>query len=357
MATNTLPPEICTRIAQFSRPSDLPALCRTRKCFLIPAQSKLYHTLMLGDPFIACHPLLQTIQNSSIGSYVRSLFIYQDDRLYSRRPIPDTFWKVLQRALGSMPNLEHLLIFDPTLSHSWVLNDPGNITFQLREAKFRLAWDEHTVAFFETQRKLTFLQCSDSPEGEPRSPLPTGALPTLRAFDGPMLVAVELLQCPLTHLQVAIDMEAEPHSTAFINLFCQYQCRKTLRSLSLLELRPEKGLETLASVANSIPDIRYLGIIPFISVNRHKFHKILMSFTSIKVLELDLTTWHPQPMPPPFQRAIVAEIRVYAPSLQQISLWVDRNRFMWTVNKESNTWTWAADAGRVAYNEALWRYQ
>jgi hypothetical protein len=48
----------------------------------------------------------------------------------------------------------------------------------------------------------------------------------------------------------------------------------------------------------------------------------------VRTLELDIHRWQPQPSPAA-QRAIVTEVRIYRPTIQQVVLWVGQTRIRW----------------------------
>ncbi|KAK2465797.1 hypothetical protein APHAL10511_002341 [Amanita phalloides] len=97
--------------------------------------------------------------HSRHGPLVKLFWFNQESRRQSQL-LPQSFWKALQDALGRMPNLEALHLSDNTFSNSWVLN-PERFSFQLSDAKLRFAWDDFTVSFLQSQRKLRILQIID----------------------------------------------------------------------------------------------------------------------------------------------------------------------------------------------------
>ena len=259
MAGMPLSPELCSRIVQWinQRRGDLAALCLTCKAFQREAEIKLYETLMLGDPNRA-HIACSTIATQErFGCLVRSIYLYQDTRRQTL--LPRQFWVTVQGALTRMHNLEFLFICDPSFSNSWIL-DPTKIKFQLREAKLRFTWDTRLVKFLESQKKLRLLQNFDGSEDHVRLGIQPHALPALQVFDGPLMIAAQLVSCPLTHIQVIIDPEVAPQLLSLLPRLAKVHA--TLRGLNFLEMPDELVSKALSIVSTTCPNLRHIGLLP-----------------------------------------------------------------------------------------------
>jgi len=125
-----------------------------------------------------------------------------------------------------------LFLCDKSYSNGWVLDNPA-IQFKLKEAKLWLVWNASLTRFLERQTLLQTLHFVDTLEDITHT-LSPGALPDLRVFDGAFMVALQLLSCPLHHLQVVIDTDPD-----HVPLQRLGSLRKTLRSLNLLEVPEE----------------------------------------------------------------------------------------------------------------------
>lgn len=264
MNGGALSPELCSRIVQWTRRTDLPALCLTCKTFQREAEARLYESLILGDPhtgYCACQSLSS---QERLGLHVRSFYIYQDPRRMPRGALPPQFWQAVQAALFKMQNLETLFVSDPTFSNTWIL-DPAHIKFQLREAKLPLQWDKYMVHFLESQSRLRSLQVADGVVDTDRLVMKPHALPSLQIFDGPLLVAINLLSCPLTHLQLNIDSSAAPQLLSVIPLLVKVN--SSLCALSLLEIPEDLVTRALHIVSTACPKLKYVGVLPLPSTN------------------------------------------------------------------------------------------
>ena len=150
----------------------------------------------------------------------------------------------------------------PAELEGWILNHE-EIRFQLREANLRLPWDAHTVAFLATQKKLNALVITtDGKEDGPLCALPAAALQSLEVFSGPVLVAAELLGCPLTRLQMSVDDETALVLPTVVADVARYMA--SLRKLHIVGMQEHQVVETLQSISTAVfaPKLRLLGILP-----------------------------------------------------------------------------------------------
>jgi len=348
MSPILLSPELCSRIVRWVRRSDLQALCLTCKAFQPKAETKLYEVILLGDPDAVYRVCKSIVSKNHLGPHVRTFFIYHDQQRPQQRAYPPLFWDAVHSALAKMPNLDTVLIYDPTISNTWIF-DPNHVKFQLREAKLHLVWDARIVHFLETQKKLRSLQVLNNPAQEKRAGIHPKALRSLEIFDGPLLVAAELLSSPLTHLQAYIGNEARSQLLSVIPHLAKTS--RTLRALNLLDI-PEDLVNTVTLlISTACPGLHFLGILPLPTHNRHTIHLALTSMHGLQALEVDVTQWNP-PLIGTFQRTVAAELRIYCPSIRSIKFWIGLNRFFWTI--EADVWSCKHDICQYRHNDGAW---
>lgn len=347
-----LPAEVCSQIVRYTTSKDLLTLCRTSRELQRAAESKLYENIVLHDANIAyqvCHALLA--HDGCRGAYVKRFCFFQDTRRGPARPLLPRFWEAVQRALVAMVNLEYLFVYDPVIVNSWILDSP-DIVFQLREANLGLPWNAHMVAFLETQNRLRSLHTEDSLEDGPLGSISANKLRTLQLFNGPLLVLVELLACPFTHVQITLDEETMPVMPTVISDLAKN--KKGLRSLSILFIPDQVLLETLQLISMSVftSTLRYLGTISYPVQKRHEIYRCLIRMPCLETIDLDVSFWDPQPVDV-YQRMLAAELRTYCPSLQCVGFWVGQHHIIWFCQDEE--WLSGQLTGRSPLNENLWR--
>jgi hypothetical protein len=263
-----LSPELCGRIVQVAsnRLQDLLALCLTCKAFQREAEVRIYTQLVFTEPdkvLKACNTLMN---NERLAVCVRTFWFNQDTR---RSPpnLGQPFWSALQAALIVMPNLESLLLCDNSYANSWILDNP-RIQFRLREAKLRLTWDAHLIRFLETQTSLHSLHLYDPVEEVITGALSPNAVPDLQTFDGSLMIGIQFLPSSISHLQLIVDCDADQ----FLDILTRFAVvRKSLRALSLLDIPEEATLGALKIISEILPDLRYLGLVPYPITNVSHF--------------------------------------------------------------------------------------
>ncbi len=255
----SLSPEICKRIVQNACCwRDVLSLCLTCKAFQKEAEIWIYNQLQIADARRAAVACTTVIENERLALHVKSFwFNQQNDR---QRPVDlgRDFWTLVQKALISMCNLELLVLCDRSFVNGWVLDSPA-IQFRLKEAKLWFVWNPSLTRFLERQTTLQTLHFADALDAINHQITP-GALPDLRIFDGTLMVAMQLLSCPLVHLQVVIDEDPGP---VFGLLQLLDRLRKTLSSLSLLYVPDEWATRFLGCISGALPDLKHLGIFPY----------------------------------------------------------------------------------------------
>ena len=90
-------------------------------------------------------------------------------------------------------------------------------------------------------------------------------LPFLQVFDGNLLIGIQFLACPLTHLQLTVDMEGPQVLELLPRLALAH---KTLRGLNILALPDDISSRALNIIAKSCPLLRHVGLVhlPIVSV-------------------------------------------------------------------------------------------
>lgn len=208
--------------------------------------------------FNAC--LALEARNGERGPYVRKFWFYHRS---SRLPVlPERFWQAVKVAFTLMVNLDTLVLHDPALTNTWVLNGP-EIQFQLREANLGLQWDKNLVDFLETQDRLVCLHVEDSLEDGPLATIAPGKLDSLRILHAPPVVAAELVVCPLTHLQIEVDGDTAPIVPTV--MLDAGRIMKTLLSLQVTYLPENLTLEVFHIISTSVyaPTLYRLGALPY----------------------------------------------------------------------------------------------
>ncbi|KIJ60312.1 hypothetical protein HYDPIDRAFT_99133 [Hydnomerulius pinastri MD-312] len=353
VTAKALSPEICSRIVRWTRRSDLAALCLTCKPLQREAEAKLYEVIMSGNIQITFRACQSIVSQPRLGLYVRSFYVFQDSRR-GQREISEQFWGTMQLALSKMRSLEYLLIHDPVFTNSWVLGDIAHIPFQLLEARLNFYWDVHLVKFLESQNKLKSLHTIDGPDDSTSLQLEAGSLPELRIFDGP-LVAVQYIvpiAMTLTHLQVVLDTDSRVDLLTFIPTLSHVA--SSLRALSILHLPEGQAMEVFRSIASTCPHLRHIGTIPLPlpAQNSNRFHRALMAMHQLRMLEVDVTSWTPQPTGM-LQRGLAAEIRIYCPSIEHICFWAGAGRTLWAI--DGNDWSYHSESGQHSQLDGLWK--
>jgi len=255
-----LSPELCGRIVQVAsnRRQDLLALCLTCKAFQREAEVRIYTQLVFTEPEKVLRACDTVINNERLAICVRTFWFNQDTR---RSPpnLGQPFWSALQAALIVMPNIESLLLCDNSYANSWILDNP-RIQFRLREAKLRLTWDAHLIRFLENQTSLRSLHLYDPVEEVITGVLPPNAVPDLQTFDGSLMIGIQFLPSSISHIQLIVDCDPDQ----FLDILARFGIvRKTLRALSLLDIPEEAALGALKIISEVLPDIRYLGLLPY----------------------------------------------------------------------------------------------
>ena len=235
---------------------DVLALCSTCKAFQREAEIRLYQQLQFGDSrrvLLACNTVTG---NERLALHVKCFWFNQSNDRQRSIDLGREFWTVIQKALIAMCNIEVLFLCDRSFSNGWILDNPG-IQFKLKEAKLWSIWNAPLTNFLERQTSLQTLRFVDAVEDITHQITP-GALPDLQIFDGTCMVALQLLSCPLLHLQMMMDTDPDQVPLQRLSSF-----RKTLRSLNLLEIPEEWSIRFLGIVCATLPDLQHIGIFPY----------------------------------------------------------------------------------------------
>lgn len=260
-----LPPEIWSHVVRYTNMPDWINLSRVSKDLQRMAETRIYFSLYVRDPQIASaisHAL--TVRRAFRGKYVHRFWFWMDTRLANRTTeleMSEAFWEEMQRAFAAMVNLEVLSLHDPDASNSWVLDTP-DIKFQLIELYVGFAWDAHFVQFLQTQSRLRMLQADETVEDGPLHSLAPGSLPSLSMFTGPALILSELLDSPLTHVQVMLEEETLAVLPGVI--YDLGRAKTKLQSINVLHAPEALMMEVvqLLSKSNLAQTLRYLGVVP-----------------------------------------------------------------------------------------------
>lgn len=274
--------------------ADIATLCRVSKGFRNVAERSLYNTLYMRDvrdTISLCNTLTR---QPRIAVLVDALTIFlsddnsdsDDDESESqteaeeeRPPLPDDYWSSVAGALAKMTRLRYLNIHvnnDMDKATAWILND---CTFRLRRFHCDLDWDQHLVAFLNTQTDLDDLYIIDY--NETSSVTPTNVAPSPSLFlDDHSLPNLSTLECtfseaaiaivpgrPITHLKTCFSRsEISEKRTEMDLLFSKIKLStRPIRSLDIADSSYNEtfSMELLSTIvhtnATTTSDLRYLG--------------------------------------------------------------------------------------------------
>lgn len=274
--------------------ADIATLCRVSKGFRNVAERSLYNTLYMRDvrdTISLCNTLTR---QPRIAVLVDALTIFlsddnsdsDDDESESqteaeeeRPPLPDDYWSSVAGALAKMTRLRYLNIHvnnNMDKATAWILND---CTFHLRRFHCDLDWDQHLVAFLNTQTDLDDLYIIDY--NETSSVTPTNVAPSPSLFlDDHSLPNLSTLECtfseaaiaivpgrPITHLKTCFSRsEISEKRTEMDLLFSKIKLStRPIRSLDIADSSYNEtfSMELLSTIvhtnATTTSDLRYLG--------------------------------------------------------------------------------------------------
>ncbi len=264
MPPAAFPEKVLTRFVHFSRPIDLPALCRVNKLLSRLAEPKIYRELVLKD-LQSMYSVMSALlaDDGKRASFVRRLWLFSGSCLFLQ--VPRGLWNLIRDALLKMDSLQTIYLVDPDLINTWIF--PLDARLKIREAILHFAWDERFAAFLNTQTELRFLSMEDYDFSDDADgyglpcPLAPGSLPALETFDGPLPIAQQLLSSPLKQLHMTLDAEIAPTLVPFIQKLARRN--KCMRSLDIILILDYLVVQTLRTLAESplSSSLRYLGVI------------------------------------------------------------------------------------------------
>ncbi|KLO11795.1 hypothetical protein SCHPADRAFT_876391 [Schizopora paradoxa] len=340
----TIPQEVAWRIVLHSDPAILPVLARTSRTLQHEAEARLYAVLELFHGPRARRVCVAVGGCQRIADHVRQFILLnrqpRDIRQQAQALVLDTeeYWQCVRAAIARMRVLDFLQVVDARMAHSWVLAPSSArpiagqghggpvIRRRIRDARLYLACDEDVLCFLE-ESDIQSLTIADVAEDAPIRPLAPGSLPHLTTFEGPLIVAMQLGNSPLTHLKVPVDTE-EALSLLPVTLPELYVFK--LRALSLVQVPEEYVLKCLDAISISCPNLRYLSILPlpFDHAQRTRFLQYLNRFTHLRLLEVDISNWNPHPIAN-FQRIFATELRMAVPTLHYTTFYIEGDRWFW----------------------------
>ncbi|KAI0073006.1 hypothetical protein K474DRAFT_1604078 [Panus rudis PR-1116 ss-1] len=353
MERSKIPSELFTHIVQHVRQPDLVALALTSKKLNQITERELYSEVILRD-VPAAFRFCNSVLIKERYSFVRRFWFYQDHRRgHCLDKIPVPFWQLMQAALAAMSKVTDLLIFDPEAINSWILN-PTRVKVQLCVAALHFTWDASLVAFLETQHRLQFLQTMEPFDNIHTPRVSPNALPNLQVFDGPLVVAAQLLSCPLTHIRLTVHEDRVQDLFGFLSFISH--SKMPVRSLEILVVYHDivdEIMELLSSAPRFCAQIRHLGILAMDPLDHTLVLECLMKMNHLRSVEIDMSGWMAHPTPLFGQKVIVSELLTYCPSLRRVCIWVNRSRILWTYDGEE--WVAAVATNRSVRDDSLWR--
>lgn len=279
MVISNLPPEVCKRIVHYCSRQDLPALSLTSRTLQAAADVHLFESIGLHHSPRAERMCTLIASSPRIGPRVR-IFVISPARNQHTQLAPRTmmalamqtwesrqYWGAVHSTLRNMPMLEYCRIEDPALRNSWILNSglPSTFKFRLQDAHFALPWDADMVSFLEAQDQLQNLFVATVPD-EGRVPLPPNMLPSLRCFEGPLILVDQFFHCPITHLKLPINND---ESVSLLPLTLPEFWRfNYLMSLCIVDLPDDLATDCMTWLSLTCPQILYLSYIPLPNDNK-----------------------------------------------------------------------------------------
>lgn len=85
---------------------------------------------------------------------------------------------------------------------------------------------------------------------------------------------------------------------------------------------------------------------------RREVHRCLMKCYNLEMVDLDVSTWLPQPIES-YQRMLAAELRTFCPRIMRVTFWISSNQFCWYFREDE--WTVSRMNGRPQAQEMIWR--
>lgn len=321
------------------------------------AEARLYEVIILRDnaiAFRACQAL--ATRDFVRCAYVKRFWLWQDQRLCERGPMPEPFWRLIQTVLTKMANLDSLYLYDDSLSNTWIFQ--AQLPFQLNELYLNFRWDDKLVSFLERQDRLKFLAMTTVPYDEevPHRAPQAGSLPALETVEAPMHVAFDLLACNIARMSFMIDDDNALLFPSFLDAMAS--TNKTLRSLHVIAVPEFLAADTLQVLGSSVlgTTLRHVGVLSLPLQDRHHFHRSLLAFSRLEVLQVDVAHWQNGPMMPHSNRLLATELRTYCPSLTRIVFWQGASEAVWRYDDETGQWKGQQLPGpRYVQRETLWR--
>lgn len=252
---------------------ELASLCRVSRGFRNAAERVLYNTIHMHD-YVQTALICRVLANSvHLALLVNAISIHVSgsgsDSESSPIPPPDDYWGLLALALQQTKRLRFLNIYideSSDMGNAWVLD---SCTFQLRTFHCDFSWDEHLVAFLNSQSSLTDLYILDFQKdtNNHTGALNLQALPKLSVLECTFMEAASTLASnrPLSRLKSCftsshVDDKRGEMATLFTNM---RRSRRHIRALDIADsvYNSEFSLQFLTEVAATFSNshLRYLG--------------------------------------------------------------------------------------------------
>jgi len=286
LATNpiNIPPEIAATIVQYAAADDLCVLARTSRALQHEAEVRIYKHIELFHGRRVFQACLKLIKHRRLAPHVRRFVVisphgsdfdngnvisynHQQTAQWDNRE----YWEAMRHAIAGFRDLEYLHIADPLMSHSWVLTPPegyaGNdqrtptIRRRVYDCRLYVACDEDMLTFLE-ESDIQNLTIGDISDDEPPRPLDPDSLQNLTLFDGPLIMALQLVHTPLTHLKIILDTVELMSSPVLPMALRELRAFSQLRSLALMNLPEKAVVASMDAISTACPNLVYLSLIP-----------------------------------------------------------------------------------------------
>ncbi|EMD39499.1 hypothetical protein CERSUDRAFT_111810 [Gelatoporia subvermispora B] len=336
-----LPQEAYNLIVKYvGSKTDLAALCTVSRAFQRAAERALYNTLDLRGQRQAVSVCDVLARMTRLAVLVVALSIFAQDGESSGEdstPPNDVFWSTITHALQNTTRLRFLNIYAHhgiEMATAWILD---SCSFQLRNFHCDLAWDDHLISFLSTQSRLTDLYLVDYKD----------SAPSLAGDHDHILPRLSVLECtfteaatalvpgrPITRLKTCFSRTSIDGKRSELRALLSSirLSRKALRALDIADssYTAEFSSELLTSLVNSVHvyDLRYLGtlVLPIGGRQRLEFYGLLIRFSKLRCVEVDVSEWDPPPTHPAALRALACELRLYCPTVSRVIFVYDFER-------------------------------
>lgn len=249
--------------------TDLAALSRVSRAFRTAAERALYNTLYMYDVEDTMHLCDTLARQPRVASLVDAFTVHvgdlQDEDSDTEADhshdeitpdLPSQYWPSISLALRHLTRLRHLNIYvgQAALSAAtaWILD---GCSFQLHSFHCDLDWDDHLVAFLNTQRELDDLYIVDYRTPANAAASSTASTMTTMPLLSTAMPRLSTLEC--TFIEAATAIAAERPVVRLKTCFSQPNLGE--RREELMSLSTALAQRTTRIRALDVGDSAYVG--------------------------------------------------------------------------------------------------